>query len=198
MEHTREAFADALSSGNTERVNRAIDKIEDIELEERAALFDECFEMCRELYETEDGYQRQSVIRFAAGLYPRLAYRTIGSGLTDEALPGEWTLDEIATHRERLRDLYLDALRDDDGRVRRAAAKAIKELALTAEMLDADDELRSIMDDLEALAEECEASKRKHVEEAYENVAFHAEKPFSLLPDGLRDVLEKKEPIDQE
>lgn len=198
MEHTREAFADALSSGNTERVNRAIDKIEDIELEERAALFDECFEMCRELYETEDGYQRQSVIRFAAGLYPRLAYRTIGSGLTDEALPGEWTLDEIATHRERLRDLYLDALRDDDGRVRRAAAKAIKELALTAEMLGADDELRSIMDDLEALAEECEASKRKHVEEAYENVAFHAEKPFSLLPDGLRDVLEKKEPIDQE
>ncbi|MFD1570459.1 hypothetical protein [Halorubrum laminariae] len=198
MDHTREAFADTLSSGNTERVNRAIDEIEDIELEERAALFDECFEMCRELYETEDGYQRQSVIRFAAGLYPRLAYRTIGSDLTDEALPGEWTLDEIATHRERLRDLYLDALRDDDGRVRRAAAKAIKELALTAEMLDAADELRSIMDDLEALAEECEASKRKHVEEAYENVAFHAEKPFSLLPDGLRDVLEKKGPIDQE
>jgi len=198
MDHTREAFADTLSSGNTERVNRAIDEIEDIELEERAALFDECFEMCRELYETEDGYQRQSVIRFAAGLYPRLAYRTIGSDLTDEALPGEWTLDEIATHRERLRNLYLDALRDDDGRVRRAAAKAIKELALTAEMLDAADELRSIMDDLEALAEECEASKRKHVEEAYENVAFHAEKPFSLLPDGLRDVLEKKGPIDQE
>ena len=198
MDHTREAFADTLSSGNTERVNRAIDEIEDIELEERAALFDECFEMCRELYETEDGYQRQSVIRFAAGLYPRLAYRTIGSDLTDEALPGEWTLDEIATHRERLRDLYLDALRDDDGRVRRAAAKAIKELALTAEMLDAADELRSIMDDLEALAEECEASKRKHVGEAYENVAFHAEKPFSLLPDGLRDVLEKKGPIDQE
>lgn len=198
MDHTREAFADALSSGNTERVNRAIDEIEDIELKERAALFDECFEMCRKLYEAEDGYQRQSVIRFAAGLYPRLAYRTIGSDLTDEALPGEWTLDEIATHRERLRDLYLDALRDDDGRVRRAAAKAIKELALTAEMLDADDELRSIVDDLEALAEECEASKRKHVEEAYENVAFHAEKPFSLLPNGLRDVLEKKEPIDQE
>jgi len=190
MDHTREAFADALSSGNTERVNRAIDKIEDTELEERAALFDECFEMCRELYEAEDGYQRQSVIRFAAGLYPRLAYRTVGADLTDEALPGKWTLDEIATHRKRLQGLYLDALRDDDGRVRRAAAKAIKELALTAEMLGADNELRSMMDDLEALAEECESSKRKHVEEAYENVAFHAEKPFSLLPDGLRDVLE--------
>ena len=137
---------------------------------------------------------REEVNRFAAGLYPRLAYRTVGSDFTDEAVPGEWTLDEIATHRERLRDLYVDALRDDDGRVRRAAAKAIKELALTAEMLEAEDQLWSMMDELEALAEECEDSKRKHVEQAYENVAFHAEKPFSLLPDGLRDALEGDEP----
>lgn len=197
MEHTREAFADALSSGDTERVNRAIDEIESAELEERAALFDECFEMCRDLYEADDGYQRQSVIRFAAGLYPRLAYRTVGADLTDEALPDEWTLDEIATHRDRLRDLYVDALRDDDGRVRRAAAKAIKELALTAEMLGADDELRSMMDELEALAEACEDSKQKHVEQAYKNVAFHAEKPFSLLPDRLRAALEGDKSGDQ-
>ena len=193
MDHSREAFADALSSGDTEHVNRAIDEIENTELEERAAMFDECFEMCRDLYEAEDGYQRQSVIRFAAGLYPRLAYRTVGADLTDEAVPGKWTLDEIATHRERLWDLYVDALRDDDGRVRRAAGKAIKELALTAEMLEAEDELRSMMDELEALAEECADSKRKHVEQAYENIAFHAEKPFSLLPDGLRDALEGDE-----
>jgi len=143
--------------------------------------------------EVDDGYQRQSVIRFAAGLYPRLAYRTVGADRTDEALPGKWTLDEITTHRERLRNLYLDALRDDDGRVRRAGAKAIKELALTAEMLGKSDELRSMMDELKALAAECADLKRKHIEQAYENVAFHAEKPFSLLPDGLRDVLEGDE-----
>ena len=192
MDQTRDAFAAALSSGDTERVNRAIDEIEDTELEERADLFDECFEMCREQYEAEDGYKRQAVIRFASGLYPRLAYRTVGSDITDEALPGEWTLEEIATHRERLRNLYLDGLRDDDGRVRRAAAKAMKELALTAEMLGASDELQLMKEDLEALAEDCESSKQKHIEQAYENVAFHAEKPFSLLPDGLRDVVEKE------
>ena len=45
MDHTREAFADALSSGDTEHVNRAIDEIENTELEERAALFDECFDI---------------------------------------------------------------------------------------------------------------------------------------------------------
>jgi hypothetical protein len=194
MDRTRDAFADALSSGDTERVNRAIDEVEDTELEERAHLFDECFEMCRDLYEAEDGYKRQAVIRFAAGLYPRLAYRTVGSDITDEALPGEWTLDEIATHRERLRELYLDGLCDDDGRVRRAAAKAMKELALTAEMLGASDELLLMKEDLEALAEDCEDEKQKHIQQAYENVAFHAEKPFSLLPDGLRDVVEKESP----
>jgi hypothetical protein len=196
MDHSLEAFADALSSGDTERVNHAIDDVENMELEERAALFDECFAMCRNLYEADDGYQRQSVIRFAASLYPRLAYRTVGVDLTDEALPGEWTLDEIATHRERLRDLYLDALVDDDGRVRRAAAKAIKELALTAEMIGADDELQTLMEELEKLAEDDDEAKRKHIDQAYENVAFHAEKPFSLLPEGIRDALESDESTD--
>jgi hypothetical protein len=71
MDHTRDAFADALSSGDTERVNRAIDEIENTELEERAALFDECFDMCLDLYEADDGYQRQSVeIRVHTSAFP--------------------------------------------------------------------------------------------------------------------------------
>ncbi|MGQ3330996.1 hypothetical protein [Halorubrum sp. FL23] len=174
-------------------MNRAIDGIENTGIKERAVLFNECSDMCRDLYKADDGCQRQSVIRFAAGLYPRLAYRTVGADLTDEALPGEWMFDEIATHRERLRDLYADAVRDDDGRVRRATAKATKELALTAEMLEAEDELWSMMDELDTLAEECADSKRRHVGQAYEDAAFHAEKPFSLLPEGLRDALEGDE-----
>ncbi|MDL0135810.1 hypothetical protein PNP85_10375 [Halobacterium salinarum] len=144
MDQTPEAFRTALSSGDTERVNQAIDEVEDMDLEERAALFNDCFELCRELYESDDGYQRQSVIRFAAALYPRLAIRTVGADITDEALPGEWTLDDIATHRSRLRDLYLAALVDDDGRVRRAAAKALKDVALSAEMIEASNELQTM------------------------------------------------------
>lgn len=194
MDHTRDAFAAALSTGETERVNRALDEIESMDLEERAGLFDDCFEMCRNLYESDDGYQRQSVIRFAAGLYPRLAFRTVGVDITDEALPGEQTLEEIASHRRRLREFYLDALTDDDGRVRRAAAKALKDVALTAEMIGADNELRAMMNELETLTEQHDdTSKQKHIGQAYENVTFHAEKPFSLLPDGIRDALEQNE-----
>ena len=189
MDQTPEAFRAALSSGGTERVNRAIDEVEDMELEERAALFDDCFELCRDLYESDDGYQRQSVIRFAAALYPRLAIRTVGADITDEALPGEWTLDDSATHRSRLRDLYLAALVDDDGRVRRAAAKALKDVALSAEMIEASDELQTMVEELETLAAKHDDAPQKHIEEAYENVAFHAEKPGSLLPDGLQQAL---------
>jgi hypothetical protein len=190
MDQTPEAFRAALSSGDTERVNQAIDEVEDMDLEERAALFDDCFELCRDLYESDDGYHRQSVIRFAAALYPRLAIRTVGADITDDALPDEWTLDDIATHRSRLRDLYLAALVDDDGRVRRAAAKALKEVALSAEIIGASDELQTMVEELAALAaKHGDDAPQKHIEQASEYVAFHAEKHGSLLPDGLQDVL---------
>ncbi|MFQ3319875.1 MAG: hypothetical protein ACI80F_001949 [Natronomonas sp.] len=186
MNQTPDAFRAALSSGDTARVNRAIDEVEDIDLEERAALFDDCFELCRDLYKSDDGYERQSVIRFAAALYPRLAIRTVGADITDGALPGEWTLDDSATHRSRLRAFYLVALVDDDGRVRRAAAKALKDVALSAEMLDASDELQTMVDELAAVAEDCDDEAiQKHIDQASETVAFHAEKPGSLLPEGL-------------
>ncbi|SDY52892.1 hypothetical protein [Halobellus clavatus] len=191
MDQTADAFAAALSSGDTDRVNRAIDSVDDMELEERAALFDDCFERCRDLYASDNGYQRQSVVRFAAALYPGLAFRTVGADRTDAVLPDDWTLDEIATHRHRLREFYLDALVDDDGRVRRAAAKGLKELAVAAELIGAEDELQTMLAELETLAENHnDESVQKHINQARENVAFHAQKPGSLLPEGLRDVFE--------
>ena len=191
MDQTPDAFAAALASGDTDRVNRAINEIEDLDLEERAVLFEDCFERCRELYESNDGYQRQSVVRFAAALYPRLAFRTVGAELTDAALPGDWTLEEIETHRRRLREFYLDALIDDDGRVRRAAAKALKQLAVAAELIGAADELQTMLTGLETIAEDIDDEEvKKHVDQAYENVAFYAEKPGAILPEGLRSSFE--------
>ena len=191
MDQTPKAFVAALSSGDTDRVNRATDTVGDLDLEQRAALFDDCLERCRELFESDDGYQRQSAVRFAEALYPRLAVRTVGAKRTDEALPGDWTLDESATHRRRLREFYLNALVDDDGRVRRAAVKALKEVAVTAELVEADDELQTMRREVETLAKEYDdAAIQTHIDQAYENVAFHAEKPGSLLPDALRDAIE--------
>jgi hypothetical protein len=187
MEHTPDVFAEALSSGDADQVNQAVDEVKNMDLEDRAALFDDGFEMCRKVYEAGDGYQRQSAIRFAAALYPRLAYRAVGAEFTDDALPGGYTVEETVTHRDRLRELYLEAIIDDDGRVRRAAAKGFKELALTAEMIEAADELQTMLEKLESLGAHQPESKTKHIEQAYENVAFHAEKPVSLRPEETKD-----------
>jgi hypothetical protein len=194
MERTPTAFSEALWSGDTEQVNRALDEIDEMELEEQAELFDEGFEICRELYAEGDGYQRQSAIRFAAELYPRLAFRTVGSEFTDDALPGDHTTAETASHRERLRKLYLDALTDDDGRVRRAAAKAIKSLALTAEIIENEDELQRLIKELESLKASHTDPERKHIQQAYENVTFHTNKPFSVLSNAMDEIFDGSRP----
>jgi hypothetical protein len=194
MERTLTAFSEALWSGDTEQVNRALDEVHEMELEEQAELFDEGFEICRELYAEGDGYQRQSAIRFAAELYPRLAFRTVGSEFTDDALPGDHTTAETASHRERLRELYLDALTDDDGRVRRAAAKAIKSLALTTEIIQNEDELQRLIKELESLKASHTDPERKHIQQAYENVTFHTNKPFSVLSNAMDEIFDGSHP----
>jgi hypothetical protein len=99
-------------------------------------------------------------------------------------------------HRNRLRELYLEAIVDDDGRVRLAAAKVFKKLALTAGMIEADDEHEAMLEELESLVAHHSESKAKHIEQAYENVAFHAEKPASLLLEELQNVAEQSESTD--
>jgi hypothetical protein len=188
MERTPTAFADALWSGDTEQVNCAIDEIDGMEFEEQAALFDESFEICLELYAEGDGYQRQAAIRFAAALYPRLAVRTVGTKFTDNELPGDQTVDEAASHRERLRELYLEALTDDDGRVRRAAAKAIKALALTAAIIDAEDERQRLIKELEELRATYTHLERKHIQQAYENVTLHTSKLSSVFSNVRQEI----------
>ena len=86
MERTPAAFSEALWSSETEQVNRAIDEIDEMELEERVGLFDEGFEVCRDVYANGDGYQRQSAVRFAAALYPGLAFRSVGGEFRDPSL----------------------------------------------------------------------------------------------------------------
>ena len=177
MERTPAAFSEALWSGEAEQVNQAIDEIDGMELEEQATLFDEGFEVCRDIYANGDGYQRQSAVRFAAALYPRLAFRTVGGEFNDEALPGDHTTEETASQRERLQTLYLEAVTDDDGRVRRAGAKAIQILALTASIISAEDELQVLLDELETLRTTHTGTKQEHIQQAYQNVVSHTRMP---------------------
>jgi len=56
-----QSYVDAIESGDTDRVTDVIDEISGMDLAERVALSDCCFEDLRRRYEAaEDGYVRQS------------------------------------------------------------------------------------------------------------------------------------------
>jgi hypothetical protein len=115
MTRSKTDFRDALTSGNADQVNDAIDEAEGLEAEERARLFDKCFDEFTDLYQEGDGYQRLSVVRF----------------LREIAVPE--LSDE---YWNRLWDFFIVAVQDDDGRVRTAVAKAIFSLAVVAQARD--------------------------------------------------------------
>lgn len=72
--------------------------------------------------------------------------------------------------------------------MRRAAAKAIKDLALTAEIIEAENELQRLVEELESLKASHSDPERKHIHQAYENVTFHTNKPFSVLSNAMDEI----------
>jgi biotin-(acetyl-CoA carboxylase) ligase len=75
--------------------------------------------------------------------------------------------------------------------VRRAAAKAIKDLALIAEIIDNEDELQRLVEELESLKASHTDPERKHIQQAYENVSFHTNKPVSVLSNAMDEIFDE-------
>lgn len=181
----------ALASGEADRVNRVIDLVEGLSVEERADAFDPYFDVARTVYDADDGYVRQSAVRFAEALHPGLALRAVGRMDTADPVPGEYTLADAESHRRRLRALFLEALVDEDGRVRRAAVKGVKTVAIAADVIDERDELEGLQAALESAAAEADEAAEDHVRRAHDQVTFYLDRSPSLLPDGLLDALER-------
>lgn len=173
MTEQLDGFRDALASGDPDEVNPAIEELKEMEAEERAELFDDAFEMCLELYEEGNGYQRQSVVRFARELAPRRRLFEVveqadsEAELSDHLMPGD-TKQAL----DRLEEFYLMALDDDDGRVRRAAIKGLKNHTVTYQMAGFKDRIDEILARLDELAAETGGKKLEHVQQARQNVQF--------------------------
>jgi hypothetical protein len=183
------SIAEALASGETHRAHRVIDLVDAMSVEERAAVFDAYFDVARSVYESDDGYVRQSAIRFASSLHPRPAPRAVGRTDTAEPVPVEFTLTDATRHRQRLADLFSTALADDDGRVRRAAVKGIKTVAVAADVIDERAELQSMLADLESVAAAADKEAQAHVEDALDQVSFYLDGSPSLLPASVLERL---------
>ncbi len=156
-------YADALESGESDRVNEAIDRIEAIDATDRVPVYEDLFDACRPVYESDDGYVRQSVVRFLRDAYPRLELRLGAS--TAESVEG-YTLDELSEQRTSLLKFLLEALTDDDGRVRRAAVDGIETLALVLATAELDAERQALAEELERLQAAASEDVRTHIEQA--------------------------------
>jgi len=107
MHSSKDKFAEAITSGDSERVNAAIEEVREAETAERAHLFVSSIDEFTQYYYVDNGYQRLSIVRFLRQLYiPHIPDR----------------------YRDSFWNLLCDALVDDDGRVRQAAEKAIDKI----------------------------------------------------------------------
>lgn len=115
MQHSKAEFKDAMISGEPDRVNTAIKEVKGPNTAERAHLFVSCIEEFAECYYVEDGYQRLSVVRFLRALYT-------------PHIPIEY--------RDEFWEMLCDAIADEDGRVRKAAEKAMDKIISFAAHLE--------------------------------------------------------------
>ncbi len=167
MERTPESFAAALASGETERVNEAINTVEELDALEQATIYDDCFDRCMDVYAEGDGYVRQSVVRFLRDTYPMLELKIVGG---DESVLDEVPADEIEEQRHRHVEFLLDAVTDDDGRVRQAAEKGINLVGSTMHLAERDDELDVLVEKLAELESDLPGDEKKQVERARHTV----------------------------
>lgn len=161
-----DTIATVVESGDTDDINDLIDEIESLDVPAQLELFEESFEALLDCMDHEDGYSRQAVVRIVSALDPstgRMAVETAPEQF--ETVPEEARFAEAI---DRESTLFVAALTDDDGRVRRAAIRGLNSLAVGCRLSGDYETLDRLADDIESLS--VSEQKRDHVEEALDKV----------------------------
>lgn len=187
-----EAVAEAIRSGESDQVNPILDEIGDLNPDDRLLLFEECFEKCLDLYEERTGYQRQSVVRVvdAFKLPIGLAAFVTSDGAQFAA---DVTRHELREGTEQLEAFFLEALQDEDGRVRQAAKRGLDHVCTGYDMIGEDAPIRSVITELDGLAEDHSGATERHIEEARDQAEFYLQAGLDRLLSGLQKEIERSE-----
>ena len=184
MDRRWNEYANALESGTSDRVNDALDDVEGLDLDERARLFDVGFDELTALYEdASDGYVRQATVRFAERLVPGLAT----AFTTRETDTAQDRVDELTTQTDRLAEFLLEAITDDDGRVRKSAKLALNDVYRTYNALDDTNAIAAVARELEDLADESEGKIQADVLDAKQEAEFTQRTGYAHLLGDLSD-----------
>lgn len=174
-------FEPELRSADSDRVNDVIDEIEEMDLEERFAFLGATFEGLTELYaDSDDGYVRQSTVRVAERLVPGLP---VAVAIDNDDRAFDASADEVRARTDDLCGFLLEALTDEDGRVRQSAKRGLKDVFRTYDALEDEQTIEALIGELEAMAAEHSGKQRDHLLAVRDDAAF-------TLQSGLARLIE--------
>lgn len=177
-------FATKLESGESNRVNDVIDEISDMSLDERIELFDVCFDEVAQMYEdADDGYVRQSLVRVADQLTPGIP-TVVALDNEDRSIGADESA--IRDQTDVLCGFLLDALTDDDGRVRQAAKRGLKDVFRTYDSLNDEETLEALVVELDEMEGEASDKQAKHLREAKEDARFSLQSGVARIVEGFQ------------
>jgi hypothetical protein len=180
---------EAVQSSDSDRVNDAIDQIKNMDREERLELFDIGFDDLASIYdESDDGYVRQSVIRVADQLTPGLAVAVM---FVDEEGANDATVETVTERLDTAAGFLLEAIQDEDGRVRQSAKRALKDVYRGYETLEETETIAALATELGKLAEEYEDKRRNHLLDSKEDAEFFLKPPGSRMIEDIRRLADQ-------
>ncbi|OIB55757.1 hypothetical protein [Natrialba sp. SSL1] len=193
MEQRWDEFATGIRSGDSEQINKAIDEIEELDLEERIQLYETCFDELTAIYaDSEDGYVRQSTVRVAERLTPGIAL-VFAVAESDRSIEAD--IETVREQTDAIGGFLLEALTDEDGRVRQSAKRGLKDVFRTYDSLEDEETVEALAVELDEMATEYSDKRRKHLLEAKEDAEFFLQSGFGRLLEGFQkefgDSLEK-------
>lgn len=178
MERRWEWFGDALESGDAERINEALDELEALDVDERTQLFAELFNGLTALYaRSDDGYVRQATVRVAERLTPGLAV-AVDSSADEQAMSAVETLRE---QTDALCGFLLEALTDDDGRVRRSAIRGLQDVFRTYDAFGDEQTLAALVAELDDMADEHSGKQREYLLEVKDDAEFNLQSGYAQI-----------------
>jgi len=177
-------FEEALESGDSDRVNEVVDAIKEMDLDERSRLFEVCFDDLTDLYaESDDGYVRQSTVRVAERLTPGIA---LVFAVADDDRSTTTDVEDIHTQTDDIAGFLLEAMTDEDGRVRNSAKRGLKNVFRTYDSLEDEDTIEALAIELEELATEYSDKRQEHLLEAKSDAEFFLQSGFGRLVEGFQ------------
>lgn len=193
VEQRCEEYVDALESGDPDRVNPVIDELQGMEVDERAGVYDACFEAFVSLYaDSSDGYIRQSVVRAAEQLVPRLEAVALVDDDDLEAWLGEASVEELRSQTDTLCVFLIKTFQDGDGRVRNAAKRGLKDVFRAYDGVEDTDAIISVIAELDDLSEEYAGKRKEHILEARESAEFFLQSPGVRILEGLQKSMDRR------